>query len=719
MKKIFATVLTLVATTMAFAKQPVEPKIKIHDNDHKGVPTFVSGELGKLGPGAADKAAKAFLKTQKDLLGMQGSEDFDTLSVTTDSLGQTHVKFQQTLRGLPVVGAQYIVHSDKNGNVNAINGRFAADKDLPRNPTVDAVAATDRAAKQAGIVNGKFLDGATLTYVVNEKSAAFLAWTVRVAYTNAQGPQIDRIYADANNAGDLVGVAPEFMYARNRQTYTANNGTTLPGTLKRSETTANIGDVALDAAHNYAGNVYDYYKNVFNRDSYDNAGATLKASVHFSSNYNNAYWNGTQMVYGDGDGVDFIALSRDLDVDAHELTHAVTERTAGLIYSNESGALNEATSDILGNSCEAYSENAGTPNANTWKVGEDIYTPGTSGDALRYMNTPTSDGYSKDYYPERITTSGDNGGVHGNSGIANLAYYLMVIGGSHPRGKTTTVVTALSSNSATSLDMAQRIWYRALTTYFTSSTNFSAARTGTVQAATDLYGATAAATVTAAWDAVGAPGGTPPPSGVTTLTNGQTVSSLSGAAGSWAHYKIAVPAGQTSLVIKISGGTGDCDLYVKRGSQTSSTNYDQRPYLSGNNETVTIANPVAGDFYIGLNGYTSYSGVTLNATYTGAAACTSVSGTLSGTGAQYFAPSSTGYASSISGTHTGKLTGPSGVDFDLYLQKLSGTTWSNVAQGISSTATENVSYSGTAGTYRWRVYAYSGSGSFTLCTTKP
>jgi len=720
MKKIFATVLTLVAT-MAFAKQPVESKIRIHDNDAKGVPTFVTGELGKLGPGAVDKAAKAFLKSQKDLLGMVGTEDFDTASVLTDNLGQTHVKFQQTLRGLPVVGAEYVVHSDASGNVRAINGRFAADRDLPRNPAVDAVTATERAAQQAGIVNGRFLGGATLTYVVNEKSTATLAWTIRVSYTNADGPQIDRIYADTE-FGNLFLVSPEFKYAKNRQTYSANNGTSLPGTLKRSEGSANIGDAAVDAAHNYAGNVYDYYKNVFNRDSYDNAGATLKASAHFSTSYNNAYWNGTQMVYGDGDGSQFIALSRDLDVDAHELTHAVTERTAGLVYSNESGALNEATSDILGNSCEAYSENAGTPNANTWKVGEDIYTPSTSGDALRYMNNPTADGYSKDYYPERITGTADNGGVHGNSGIANLAYYLMVMGGSHPRGKTSVVVTPLSATSSTSLDMAQRIWYRALTVYFTSSTNFSAARTGTVNAATDLYGAAAAATVTAAWDAVGAPGGSGGGGGTTTLSNGVPVSSISGASGSWAYYKITVPASQTSLVIQISGGTGDCDLYVKLGSQPTSTSYNYRPYLSGNNETVTVTNPAAGDWYIGLNGYSAFSGLTLKATYTGSTGggCTTVSGTLSGTGAVFYAPSSTGYASSISGTHTGKLTGPaSGADFDLYLQKLSGTTWSNVAQGISSTANENVTYSGTAGTYRWRVYSYSGSGSFTLCTTKP
>jgi vibriolysin len=458
------------------------------------------------------------------------------------------------------------------------------------------------------------------------------------------------------------------------------------------------------------------------RNSYDNAGATIKSSAHYSTAYNNAFWNGTQMVYGDGDGTQFIALSRALDVDAHELTHAVTERTANLTYSNESGALNEATSDILGNSCEAYTLNGGTPNANTWKVGEDIYTPGTAGDALRYMNNPTADGYSKDYYPERITGTADNGGVHGNSGIANLAYYLITMGGTHPRGKTTVSVTPLSTTSSTSLNMAQKIWYRALTVYFTSSTNFQGARTATVQAATDLYGAAAAATVTAAWDCVAVPGGGGGGGGVTTLTNNQTVTGLSGATNSFTNFKITVPAGQTQLKITMSGGTGDADLYVKRGAQPTLSVYDYRPFLTGNNETVTVANPVAGDWYISLNGYAAYSGVSLNANYTGGAAqCTTYSGSLSGTGASQIQPNGTYYQTTVVGTHTGKLVGPaSGADFDLYLQQWNGSAWVNVASGTGSTATENVSYAnGAANYYQWKVLSYTGSGSYTLCISHP
>src|ERR1041385_4342660 len=133
MRKIFTVILSLVAT-VALAKSPVaDSKVQITGTDHKGVPTFVQGELGQLGPGAADKAAKAFLKSQAQLLHMTGNEDFDTKSIATDSLGQTHVKFQQTLKGLPVFGAEYIVHSDKSGKVLAINGHFAVDENLQRN----------------------------------------------------------------------------------------------------------------------------------------------------------------------------------------------------------------------------------------------------------------------------------------------------------------------------------------------------------------------------------------------------------------------------------------------------------------------------------------------------------------------------------------------------------------------------------------------------------
>lgn len=208
-------------------------------------------------------------------------------------------------------------------------------------------------------------------------------------------------------------------------------------------------------------------------------------------------------------------------------------------------------------------------------------------------------------------------------------------------------------------------------------------------------------------------------SGVTTLTNGQTVSGLSGATGTWAHYKIAVPTGQTSLVITTAGGTGDLDMYVKYGAQPTSSSYDYRPYLNGNAESVTVTNPAAGDWYISLYAYAAYSGTSLTATYSAAAGCTSYSGSFSTSGGSQYQPSSSGYTSSVSGSHTGALSGPGSADFDLYLEKWNGSSWASVASGTGSTSTENVNYSGTSGTYRWRIHAYSGTGSYTLCTTKP
>lgn len=714
MRKLLLGALVVLVSTFAFASDP----IFIQDENLGSL----SGSAPKGGrmqnaiepDGDLGQAAQAFLRRNAHLFQGTGREDFVVTNVQRDELGQVHVRTQEMINGMPVVGAEMVLHANAaNGRVRILNGNFVPDVDLPSAAMVNSAGAIESAVFQMGLRQWDSLDIPQLTYVMNEKGRAFLAWAETVTYFDDEGEQIDRIFADATT-GDLVLRQPKIYRALNRATYSCNNGTTLPGTLKRSEGSANIGDAAIDAAHNNAGSTYNFYKNVFNRDSYDNAGAQLKSSAHYSSRYNNAYWNGSQMVYGDGDGTTFSYLSGALDVVAHELTHAVTERTANLTYSNESGALNEAWSDIMGAACESYT-GGGSVTSNTWKLGEGIYTPATSGDALRYMNDPALGG-DYDYYPTRYTGTSDNGGVHTNSGIANLAFYLLSQGGTHPRSKTTVVVPAVT------ITHARAIFYRALTVYMTSSTNFQGARNATASAATDLYGATDSAAVQKAWDAVGVPGGSTGGT-VTTLSNGVTVSSISASKGTWKYYKITVPSGQTSLKITMSGGTGDADLYVKLGSSPTLSSYNYRPYLSGNNETVTVTNPSAGDWYVGIYGYAAFSGVSLNATYStsggGGSTCTSYSGSISGTGGSGYAPSTSGYTSSVSGTHTGKLTGPSSADFDLYLYKWNGSSWSIVARSEGSTATENISYSGTAGTYRWRIYSYSGSGTWNLCTTKP
>jgi Zn-dependent metalloprotease len=711
MKKILATM--LLTATAAFAQVPEGPVRRTLQVDSNGIPTFLAGRLGKLAAGDRREAARDFLAQRKALLGATGVEDFEPLSAFDDQSGQTHIRLQQRLNGLPFIGAEYIVHADADGNVFAMNGRFRPATGLPEHAELNGWTAIERAAEQAGIADAAWSGWPELVYVMNERGNAYLAYRATAAYRSELGEEVDVIYADAIR-GDLVLRAPQIHRARNRATYNGNRTTTLPGTLVLTETGGSTSDSAISTAHAHAATSYDYYWNVHSRDSFNNAGAQIKTTVHHDVNYNNAFWNGSQLVYGDGDGVQFSMLGNALDVGAHELTHAVTTYSANLVYSNESGALNEATSDIMAAAVEAWKDGAVT--SDTWKVGEDVTTPGTSGDALRYMNNPTADGDSYDYYPERYTGTGDSGGVHINSGIANLAFYLMTAGGTHPRGKTTVSVPALSTTPMTSINMGAKIWYRALTVYMTSNTNFLGARNATAQAATDLYGAAAANSVQLAWDAVGAPA----PAATVTLSNGVAVTGISGSTGSWKHYKISVPTGQTSLQIVMSGGSGDGDLYVKRGSQPTSSSYDYRPYLNGNNETVNVTNPASGDWYISIYAYSSYSSVTLKATYAtsggGGGTCTSVTGSLSGTGANYY---TTSYSSTVSGAHTGKLTGPTGTDFDLYLQKWNGASWAIVARGETSTSTENVSYSGTSGSYRWRVYSYSGSGSFTLCTTKP
>lgn len=202
------------------------------------------------------------------------------------------------------------------------------------------------------------------------------------------------------------------------------------------------------------------------------------------------------MLYGDGDGVTFGNFVDALDVTAHEIGHAVTTSTSNLIYFAEPGALNESMSDIMGSVCEWY-RNGQVVNANTWKCAEDIYTPGTPGDALRYMNDPKLDGQSLDYFDTTFSPFTD---VHYSSGIPNLAFYLLSQGGTHPRGRSTISVRGIG------IAKAAQIFYRANTVLLLGKTSasFTDAKLATEQAAAQLgYSSADIDSVTAAWQAVG------------------------------------------------------------------------------------------------------------------------------------------------------------------------------------------------------------------------
>jgi Zn-dependent metalloprotease len=419
------------------------------------------------------------------------------------------------------------------------------------------------------------------------------------SYPAHDEPAMPEVFVDAHK-GDVVWQYNALATQRDRKTYDAAGRNRLPGSLARSEAQDPAGDWVVDLAHDNAGITYDFYASVLGRDSFSGNGTTITSTVHYQTNYVNAFWNGTQMVYGDGDGITASPLVV-LDVVGHELTHAVTNYSSDLIYSSESGALNEAMSDIFGAAIEAYRD--GAVSANTWKIGEECWTPSTPDDALRYMNDPAQGG-DYDYYPTRYTGTADNGGVHWNSGIANLAFYLMVEGGSHPRGTTTTVVPRLHASTYDGMMMGASIFYRANTTCLTSGSTFMDARACTQDAASALFGATAAAAVSSAWDAVGVPA---PPSWVDLDSQG----GLSASKNQQLSFRYATPAGATQMKFELSRASGDADLYVKFGSAPTTVSYDCRSISPSSNESCVINPAQQGTYHVMIRAYSAFHGLTL------------------------------------------------------------------------------------------------------------
>ena len=278
--------------------------------------------------------------------------------------------------------------------------------------------------------------------------------------------------------------------------HTAANGTTLPGERVRAAGEPESGDAAVDEAATGITATLSLLEDVFARSSYDDKGAGVLATVHYGKDYDNAFWDGTQLVFGDGDGKVFDRFTKPIDVLAHELGHAVTENTAGLTYDGQSGALNESVSDVIG-ACVKQRVLGQTAAEADWLVGEGIFLPGVQGAALRSMKAPGTAyddpnlgkdpqvGSMDDY----VQTTDDNGGVHINSGIPNRAFQL--------------AATAIGGSSA---EGAGRIWYAALTSGIGAGTDFAGFAQATVAAA----GAHAEA-VTKAWSTVGVtPGASAP-----------------------------------------------------------------------------------------------------------------------------------------------------------------------------------------------------------------
>jgi Zn-dependent metalloprotease len=263
----------------------------------------------------------------------------------------------------------------------------------------------------------------------------------------------------------------------NRSIFNAENSEELPGVLIKSEGGRAIGGKTVSEAYVYSGSTYNFYKQVFGRRSIDSRGMRLDSTVHYGENYNNAFWNGTQMVYGDGDGDIFQRFTKCLDVVGHELTHGVTQYEAALEYQGQSGALNESFSDVFGSLVKQYALKQKADKAD-WLIGSGLFTDKITG-ALRSMKNPGSayndpilgkdpqPGNMKDY----VDTTDDNGGVHINSGIPNHAFYLTAI-----------------ELGGYAWEKAGRIWYITLRDRLREDSDFQSAANLTFEVAGGLYG---------------------------------------------------------------------------------------------------------------------------------------------------------------------------------------------------------------------------------------
>ena len=519
--------------------------VRAHFDAHNGTVAFLKPQGRPLGinsrllssaPNAtlsASAVAQQFLTEQRDLLKLDDPRaETRVIEQRGDAAGRrSHVRLQQVYQGVPVWGKELLVHTQGAGGVYLVQGSYVpTPRHLDTSARIDAEKAmaaarthlrvhADAPAKSELAIYADGKARPSLTYKVEITPALDERW---IYFINARSGKvvhrINNIHKHVENASgaDLQGVTRTFkawsqseqFYAVDPSTPTADatynpiaNGpntrgdtfilTALNGSgdpLSHHSNTALNSDwnqTAVSAAYNTRV-VYDYYKNTFQRDSMDGKGMNLLVVTHFGNAENNASWNGTYMVYGDGDGQTFGPLAGCLDVVAHEMTHGVIEHSANLIYENQSGALSESFADVF----------AAMVDGDDWTIGENctVAAPGY----LRNMKNPAL-GLSKqptrmsEYVNLPNTEAGDNGGVHINSGIPNRAAYLIAEGLS-------------AEGLGTSIGRAKtgQIFYRALTTYLTASAQFVDARRATIQSADDLYGANTAEVqaVTAAWDAV-------------------------------------------------------------------------------------------------------------------------------------------------------------------------------------------------------------------------
>jgi len=480
----------------------------------------------------------------------RAEQDFVVTDTLTDTDGSTHVRINRTYGGLPVLGGDLVVHQGANGTWKGASQSLEAPLTLSVEPALSAVAATAAALAPSkatrSVTNLRAADAVPRLAVDTLGGAPRLVFEVMsngrqsdgtpsrlTTYVDATTGQVvrreEQIHTAEGSGESLYSGTVPIEVTLSGSSYQLTDGTrggaATTDMQNRTDsflcTVLGIGctnGVAFNSADTSFGNgsnsnresaavdahyggatTFDYFKLVHGRNGIFGDGRGAPSRVHYGNNYVNAFWDGSKMTYGDGDGVSFGPLVS-LDVAGHEMTHGVTEHTAGLTYSGEPGGINEATSDIFGTMVEFYAANPDDPG--DYFIGEEFDLANNEG--IRRMDNPRLDGVSHSCW----SSSTKNVDVHYSSGVGNHFFYLLAEGsGSQEIGNRTHTSPTCNGSTVTGIgsDPAADIWFRALDVYFTSGTTYAQARTATLNAARDLYGAGSPQqdAVAAAWSAVG------------------------------------------------------------------------------------------------------------------------------------------------------------------------------------------------------------------------
>ena len=635
----------------AASAAPAQPQAGKADPAHAALKLTPSQRAELIRHADAGRAATA------RQIGLGGQEKLVVKDVVKDADGTLHTRYERTYAGLPVLGGDLVVTTAKSGKtMDVVRATGATVKVAGLTPAVAKATAEQQAVRRAKALGGTRSAADSVRKVIWAATGKpVLAYETVVGGLQDEGtPNQLHVVTDAATGKKLF----EYQGIKNgigntqysgqvtltttqsgsnftltdgarggHKTYNLNHGSSGTGTLFSQTndtwgngTNSNAATAGADA-HYGAAVTWDFYKNTFGRSGIKNNGVGAYSRVHYGNAYVNAFWDDSCfcMTYGDGTG-NAKPLTA-IDVAGHEMSHGVTANTANLNYSGESGGLNEATSDIMGTGVEFYANNSS--DVGDYLIGEKIDING-DGTPLRYMDKPSKDGASKDSWYSGI------GGVdvHYSSGPANHFFYLL------SEGSGTKVINGVSYNSPTAdglpvtgigRDKALQIWYRALTTKWTSTTNYAGARTGTLAAAGELYGTSSAEykAVQDAWAGVavgsrsggGGGGGTSYESTtpVAVPDNGPAVTSnitVSGRTGNApGNLQVAVDITHTwrgDLVIDLVGPSGTAYRLKNFSGSDSADNV---------NETYTVnasAEPANGTWKLRVQDQATYDTGTIN-----------------------------------------------------------------------------------------------------------